>query len=78
MSAVAATAALPGDGGRSKPYRVAELATLWDVDPSTVYKMISSGILRVTRHGPRRGAIRVPVDAVAEYERSATSGEAVA
>ena len=29
---------------RRKPYRVAELAELWDVDKSTVYRMIYSGM----------------------------------
>lgn len=62
---------------RSRPYRVAELAVLFDVDRSTVYRMIYSGLLDCERHGPRRGAIRVPVSAVARYLRSA-SAEAAA
>lgn len=58
---------------RSKPYRVAELAALWDVDKSTVYRMIYDGLLDAERHGPRRGAIRIPVVAVAKYLGRATA-----
>lgn len=54
---------------RRKPYRVSELAELWDLDQSTVYRMIYSGRLDAERHGPRGGAIRVPVEAVAKYQR---------
>lgn len=71
MSALAALADLPVSGGaRRKPYRVAELAVRWDVHKSTIYRMIYAGVLRAERHGPRRGAVRVPVDAVAEYEQA--------
>ncbi len=52
---------------RRTPYRVAELAREWDLDQSTIYRMIYAGRLRAERHGLRGGAIRVPVDAVAEY-----------
>ena len=71
MSAVAGL----NQGGkeRRRPYRVAELAELWDLDVSTVYRMIYSGRLRAERHGPRGGAVRVPVAAVAEYLRHVTA-----
>lgn len=75
MSAVAELNA--GGKERRKPYRVAELAELWDVDKSTVYRMIYSRLLECERHGPRRGAIRVPVAAVAKY-LSRVSSEAAA
>jgi excisionase family DNA binding protein len=52
---------------RREPYLVAELAVMWRVAPSTVYRLIYSRRLRAERHGPRGGAIRVPPDAVAEY-----------
>jgi len=55
---------------RRKLYRVAELAKLWDVDGSTVYRMIYAGRLRAERHGAKGGAIRIPATAVAEYEAS--------
>jgi excisionase family DNA binding protein len=48
-------------------YRVAELAKLWNVDKSTVYRMIYSGRLHAERHGEHGKAIRVTAVAVAEY-----------
>lgn len=56
----------PADQQR-EPYLVAELASLWRVDKSTVYRLIYARRLRAERHGPRGGAIRVPVAAVDEY-----------
>jgi excisionase family DNA binding protein len=64
-------------GKRTKPYLVRELAEMWNVDKSTVYRMIYSGLLEAERHGPRRGAIRIPVAAVAKY-LSRVTAEAVA
>jgi excisionase family DNA binding protein len=63
-------------GERREPYTVAELAELWRLDPSTVYRMIYAGRLRAERHGPRRGAIRVTADAVADYLASAAGAVA--
>jgi len=72
MTVAAATVEIPVPGkGRRRPYRVAELAERWDIDVSTVYRMIYAGMLHAERHGPRGGALRVPVDSVAEYERAA-------
>ena len=78
MSAVAGLN--PGGKERRKPYRVAELAELWDLDVSTVYRMIYSRRLKAERYGPRKGAIRVSVAAVAEYLRGVADdgAEAVA
>lgn len=59
----------PSGSARRKPYRVAELAELWDVDKSTVYRMIYRGILHADRYGARRGAVRIPVESVAKYLR---------
>jgi hypothetical protein len=73
MTVAAAAVEIPAPGEvRRRPYRVAELAERWDIDVSTVYRMIYVGVLHAERHGPRCGALRVPVDAVAEYERTAT------
>lgn len=73
MTVAAAAVEIPAPGEvRRRPYRVAELAERWDIDVSTVYRMIYAGVLHAERHGPRGGALRVPVDAVAEYERAAT------
>ena len=63
-------------GQRRTPYRVAELAALWDLDQSTIYRMIYAGRLRAERHGLRGGAIRIPVDAVAEYLTTITAAVA--
>jgi excisionase family DNA binding protein len=71
------TATTTASGKRAKPYLVRELAEMWNVDKSTVYRMIYSGLLDCERHGPRRGAIRVPVAAVAKYLSHVTA-EAVA
>lgn len=68
---------LSPDSGRHEPYLVGELAIMWRVAPSTVYRLIYSRRLRAERHGPRGGAIRVPADAVADYLASITP-EAVA
>jgi len=64
-----------------RKYRVAELATLWDLDVSTVYRMIYAGRLDAERHGPKGKAIRITAAAVAKYEASVCapeSAEAVA
>jgi excisionase family DNA binding protein len=58
---------------RHEPYMVAELAEMWRVDPSTVYRMIYAGRLRAERHGPRGKAIRVTPVAVAEYLASVSA-----
>ena len=73
MTVAAAAVEIPAPGEvRRRPYRVAELAERWDIDVSTVYRMIYPGVLHAERHSPRGGALRVPVDAVAKYERAAT------
>ena len=69
--------ATPTESERTKPYLVRELAGMWNVDKSTVYRMIYNGLLGCERHGPRRGAIRVPVAAVAKYLKG-VSAEAAA
>lgn len=58
------------DRARTKPYRVAEVAELFDVDTSTVYRLISAGQLKALRIGSGRGALRIPVKSLAEYEAS--------
>ena len=72
--------ATPPASERTKPYLVRELAEMWRVDKSTVYRMIYSRRLIAERYGPRKGAIRVPVAAVAEYLRGVADdgAEAVA
>lgn len=58
---------------RQEPYLVAELAEMWRVDPSTVYRMIYARRLRAERHGPHGKAIRITPDAVAEYLASVSA-----
>jgi excisionase family DNA binding protein len=54
-------------GERREPYLVAELAEMWRLAPSTVYRMIYSGRLTAERHGPQGKSIRVPAAAVEQY-----------
>lgn len=56
------------DRERTKPYKVAEVATYFDVDVSTVYREINAGRLKALRIGSGRGTLRVPARALAEYE----------
>jgi excisionase family DNA binding protein len=53
--------------GRTKPYRVAEIAALLDVHPVTVYRDIEAGRLAALRVGKTKGAIRVMPTALAAY-----------
>jgi excisionase family DNA binding protein len=57
----------------ARPYRVAEVAALLDVDPTTIYRQIKAGRLRAYRIGTGRGAVRVPASALAEYQASITA-----
>ena len=57
-------------GTARRKYRVAELAKLWDLDVSTVYRMIYDGRLDAERHGSKGKAIRITAAAVAKYEAS--------
>lgn len=68
----------PPASERTKPYLVRELAEMWRVDKSTVYRMIYSRQLEAERHGPRKGAIRVTVAAVAKYLRGVANDSASA
>jgi excisionase family DNA binding protein len=53
--------------GRTKPYRVAEVAELLDVHPVTIYRDIEAGRLRALRVGKAKGAIRILPDALDDY-----------
>jgi len=61
------------DRERTKPFRVAEVADRFDVDVSTVYREITAGRLKALRIGSGRGALRIPVSALAEYEARAAA-----
>lgn len=68
-----ATAADGRPDGDVRRYRVAELAEMWNLDKSTVYRLIYDGLLTAERHGRRRGAIRVTETAAARYIASAAA-----
>lgn len=51
-------------------YRVREVADDLGTSVSTIYRAVTSGRLRALRFGTGKGAIRVPVWAVAEYVRA--------
>ena len=50
-----------------KPYRVAQIAALLDVNQATVYRAIEAGELKALRLGTGRGTIRVMPEALDEY-----------
>jgi len=58
----------------ARRYRVAEVAALLNVDPSTVYRMIYARRLRAERHGEHGGAIRITSAAISEYLAGAAAG----
>jgi excisionase family DNA binding protein len=68
--------------GSPKPYRVAQVASILDVDLSTVYREIRAGRLRALRIGSGRGTYRITAEALNAYLCNSstvpTSVEAVA
>ncbi|MDB5312704.1 MAG: DNA-binding protein, partial [Gemmataceae bacterium] len=52
-------------------FSVKAAATELGVSPSLVYLLCKSGKIRHERHGLRRGTIRIPREALAEYRRAA-------
>jgi len=58
----------PSDhSGDGRPYRVADVAALLDVHPSTIYRDIAAGRLRALRVGSRKGAVRILPDDLKAY-----------
>ena len=47
--------------------RVGEVAKRLDISPSLVYALLTSGKLKGTRHGLKRGTWRVSEEQLAEY-----------
>jgi excisionase family DNA binding protein len=63
--------AMPAGGAELPKYlRVAAVAARFDVDDTTIYRDIKAGRLRAIRIGKGRGTVRVPADALADYEVS--------
>jgi excisionase family DNA binding protein len=56
-----------------KQFRVAEVAARFGVNETTVYRQIKAGRLKAIRIGTGRGTVRVPAEALAEYEESITA-----
>ena len=50
-----------------KPFRVAEVAALLDVHPTTVYRDIEAGRLSALRVGTKKGALRILPAALDAY-----------
>ncbi len=68
------------DTGIRKPFRVAEVAAMLDVHPTTVYRDIEAGRLSALRVGSKKGALRILPAALDAYlalleVRSATMAE---
>jgi excisionase family DNA binding protein len=59
------------DRGWRRIVRVREVATKLEVSSSLVYLLISEGRLRCTRHGLKRGTIRISEEQLAEYRERA-------
>lgn len=54
---------------------VAEVAARWEVSKMTVYRLVQDGQLSAVQIGGR--SIRIPVEAVVAYERTARTGQRV-
>jgi excisionase family DNA binding protein len=50
-----------------KPYRVADVAKMLDVHPTTVYRDIEAGRLSALRVGTKKGALRILPEALDAY-----------
>jgi excisionase family DNA binding protein len=63
-------------------YRVRTVAESLDVSVATIYRAVESGALRAVRMGTRKGAVRIPGQAIREYvaacERAAATSPRVA
>lgn len=65
--------AMPVSGAASpvkRFFRVAEVAARFDVDETTVYRMVKAGRLGAVRIGRGRGTVRIPVESLTAYEAS--------
>lgn len=51
---------------------VKEVATILGISPALVYGLCAAKKIRHERHGLKRGAIRIPEDALDEYRRRCT------
>lgn len=49
-------------------YRVRAVAEALDVSPATIYRAVESGALRAVRLGVGKGTIRIPGQAILDYQ----------
>ena len=56
------------DRSVERPFRVAQVAEMFDVDPTTIYRDIKAGRLVAYRIGKGRGTVRIPAAALAAYK----------
>ena len=61
-------AALASERANRRTYSVAEVADMYGVHPSTIYREVKAGRIRALGIGAKRGRVRIPVGALAEYE----------
>jgi excisionase family DNA binding protein len=54
--------------------KVRDVAQRLDISASLVYSLIAAGKLRASRHGLRRGTLRVSEEQLAEYLRRSEPG----
>lgn len=59
-------------------FTVKQTATILTISVASVYALIAARKIRHERFGLGRGTIRIPADAIEEYRRRCTLGEATA
>ena len=61
-------ASASGVANNRRTLSVPEVAAMYGVHTSTIYRDIKAGRLKAMRLGAKRGVVRVPVSAIEEYE----------
>lgn len=61
-------AALAGQQTNRRTYSVAEVADMYGVHASTIYREVKAGRIRALGIGTKSGCVRIPVTALDEYE----------
>lgn len=62
---------MPGLLAVRESYKVAEIAKRYGVSASTIYREIKAGRLAAFRIGTGRGTVRVPEEALADFDSAA-------
>jgi len=71
-------AALTSPKNERRTYSVAEVAEMYGVHACTIYREIEARRLKAMRIGTKKGAVRVPLWAVEEYEAASLIADDVA